>query len=100
MELKNILKLAGLDLTEKEKLLYQKQIGEVIDFNMSKLKGLEVKDVEPTFQTTSTAANLGEDEPRPSLSTEEVLANARDKEKNLFKVKAIFDPAKRERKQS
>lgn len=91
MELKNILKLAGLDLTEKEKLLYQKQIEEVIEFNMSKLRGLEVKDIEPTFQTTSSRANLSEDEPRPSLSTEEVLANARNKENDLFKVKAIFE---------
>lgn len=91
MELKNILKLAGLDLTEKEKLLYQKQIEEVIEFNMSKLGELEVKKIEPTFQTTSTLAFTDEDEPRPSLSTKEVLANAKDRENDLFKVKAIFE---------
>lgn len=91
MELKNILKLAGLDLTEKEKLIYQKQIEEVIDFNMSKLRELEVKEIEPTFQTTSTLAFTDEDEPRPSLSAKEVLANTGDKENDLFKVKAIFE---------
>ena len=49
---------------------------------------LDLADVEPTLHPLALSNVLAEDEPRPSLSVEEALANAPDSEDGAFRVPA------------
>ena len=50
---------------------------------------LDLSDVEPTSHPLDVVNAWDEDEPRPSLSREDALANAPDPEDGLFRVPAV-----------
>ena len=87
---KHVALLANLKLSEKEISKFQQQLSEILDY-VDQLKKLKTKGVEPTSQVTGLENVFQEDEPKPSLSQKEVLANAKQIEKGMFKVKAIFE---------
>lgn len=87
---KHVALLANLKLSEKEVKRFQKQLSDVLAY-VDQLKELNTKGVEPTSQVTGLENVLRKDESRPSLSQEEVLSGAKQKEKGMFKVKAIFE---------
>jgi aspartyl-tRNA(Asn)/glutamyl-tRNA(Gln) amidotransferase subunit C len=51
-----------------------------------KVSEVATDDVEPTSHPLDVVNVWGEDEPRPSISLEEALANARDRSAGFFKV--------------
>lgn len=89
-QVKHIAKLANLKLTSAEINKFQKQLSEVLEY-VEQLNKLNTKKVEPTSQVTGLENVFREDEPKPSLSQEEVLSGAKNTEKGMFKVKAIFE---------
>ncbi|MBU3957016.1 Asp-tRNA(Asn)/Glu-tRNA(Gln) amidotransferase subunit GatC [Patescibacteria group bacterium] len=89
-QVKHIAKLANLKLTSAEINKFQKQLSEVLEY-VEQLNKLDTKKVEPTSQVTGLENVFREDEPKPSLSQEEVLSGAKNTEKGMFKVKAIFE---------
>lgn len=89
-EVKHVADLAKLDLSEKEFVKFRKQLSDVVDF-ISKIDELDIKNVTPTSQTTGLENIFRDDITTPSLTQEEVLANAPSKYKGYFKVKAIFN---------
>ena len=90
-EVKHVVKLANLPLTDSEIRKFTSQLSEVIDYNMSLLEKVETKDVEPTAHVTGISNILREDETEPSLTSQEALQNAKETHNNFFKVKAILD---------
>ena len=89
-QVKHIAKLANLKLTSAEINKFQKQLSEVLEY-VEQLNELDTKRVEQTSQVTGLENVFREDEPKPSLSQEEVLSGAKNTEKGMFKVKAIFE---------
>jgi len=55
---------------------------------VGKVSELDLSDVEPTLHPLELSNVWAEDEPRPSLSVEEALANAPDRENDAFRVPA------------
>jgi len=89
-EVRHIAKLANLELTDKELARLQKQLSDTVDF-ISKIDELDIKNIEPTSQTTGLENVFREDTVRESLSQQKALANAKSQYKGFFKVKAIFE---------
>lgn len=89
-QVKHIAKLANLKLTSAEINKFQKQLSEVLEY-VEQLNKLNTKKVKPTSQVTGLESVFRKDEPTPSLSQKEVLSGAKSTEKDMFKVKAIFE---------
>ena len=86
-EVLHVARLARLDLTEEEIARFQEQLNAILEA-VGKVSELDLSDVEPTAHPLDLVNVWAEDEPRPSLSTEEALANAPDRDGNLFRVPA------------
>jgi aspartyl-tRNA(Asn)/glutamyl-tRNA(Gln) amidotransferase subunit C len=91
-EVRRIAALARLELSPEEEQLFAGQLSAILDY-VEQLKGLDVSGVEP--MTHALAAGEGtplrEDEVRPSLPIDEVLANAPEREGTTFKVPRIIE---------
>ena len=90
-EVKHVVKLANLPLTDQEIKKFTSQLSEVIGYNMSLLEKVDTKGVEPTAHITGVSNVLREDETEPSLTSKEALQNAKETHNDFFKVKAILD---------
>lgn len=88
-EVRHVAKLAQLGLSEEETEKFRKQLSTILEF-VSELQELDTKNTEPLSQTTGLKNVFREDEIRPSLTQEEALANAKERHKGYFKVKAIL----------
>lgn len=87
---KHVAHLAGLTLSEKEVIKFQKQLSDVLDY-VAQLNKVDTSKVEPTSQVTELENVFRDDKTTPSLSQEEVLSGAKKKHNNFFKIKGIFD---------
>ena len=90
IEIDKIAKLANLKLSHGEKAKLESQLEEVLGY-ISMLKGLSTENVEPIGHITGLENVTKEDEPRPSLSQEEALQNAKKTHNGFFEVDAIFE---------
>lgn len=88
-EVEHIADLARLKLSEKEKVKFQKELGKILEY-IDQLKELDVENVQPTSQVVRMENVLREDKVKPSLSQEEALSNAPDKEDGFFKVPRVI----------
>ncbi len=88
-EVEHIAQLARLELTEEEIARYREQLSDVLDY-VARLQGLDTRDIPPTASVLPPRTVLREDEPRPGLPREEVLANAAETEAGQFKVPPVF----------
>jgi aspartyl-tRNA(Asn)/glutamyl-tRNA(Gln) amidotransferase subunit C len=86
-EVLHVARLARLALTEEEVARFQEQLNAIIEA-VGKVSELDLSDVEPTAHPLDLVNVFGEDEPRPSLSLEDALANAPDAEDGYFGVPA------------
>ncbi len=78
-------KLALLDLTKEEIDLFTVQLSGVID-TARDMNALDLDGVEPTHHPLGLTNVMRDDEVRPSVDREEVLAQAPDVEDDRFKV--------------
>ncbi|MFH0988354.1 MAG: Asp-tRNA(Asn)/Glu-tRNA(Gln) amidotransferase subunit GatC [Parcubacteria group bacterium] len=85
----HLAKLARLDLTEKEKEKYAKQIGEILDY-VGKLSELDTKGVEPLAHVVDLKNVTRRDEPSQLSTPEKVLAEVPELKGKLIKVNRIF----------
>jgi len=81
----HVAKLAELDLTDEEVARLQEQLSAILEA-VGKVSELDLADVPPTAHPLSSVNVLGADEPRPSLSLDDVFANAPAREDDLFRV--------------
>ena len=88
---KHVALLSRLSLSDKELELYSRQLESILTY-IAKLNELDTKDTIPTSHALSTLKNVfRKDSPRPSLSNDDVLANARAKEGEFFKVPQVIE---------
>jgi len=90
-EIIHLAKLAGLNLTDKEVEKYKIQLEETISY-IENLNELDTEKVKPTSHTTSLTNVYFKDgqQNENAFSLSAVFRNAKNKEKNYFKVKKIF----------
>ena len=86
-QVEHVARLARLALTEDEVARFQTQLSAILEA-VGKVGELDLSGVEPTSHPLDLVNVFGEDEPRPSLPLEEVLANAPEPEGGFFSVPA------------
>jgi aspartyl-tRNA(Asn)/glutamyl-tRNA(Gln) amidotransferase subunit C len=84
-EVLHVARLARLALTEEEVDRLGGQLDAILEA-VGKVAELDLSGVEPTSHPLDLANVWADDEPRPSLSRDEVFANAPDREADFFKV--------------
>ena len=84
-EVLHVARLARLELTDDEVDRFTEQLSAILEA-VAKVAELDLSDVEPTAHPLDLVNVWAEDEPRPSLSVDEALANAPDRQDGFFKV--------------
>ncbi len=90
-EVEHVARLARLELSEDEKVRMTDQLDAILGY-IDKLNRLDTSQVEPMTTVIPVVSVMREDEVRPSLSLEEALANAPDREGDFFRVPRIIEP--------
>jgi aspartyl-tRNA(Asn)/glutamyl-tRNA(Gln) amidotransferase subunit C len=86
-EVLHVARLARLELTDDEVERFREQLNAILEA-VGKVSELDLADVEPTAHPLDLVNTWREDEPRPSLSVDEALSNAPDREGDFFRVPA------------
>jgi aspartyl-tRNA(Asn)/glutamyl-tRNA(Gln) amidotransferase subunit C len=84
--------LARIGLEPGDVEFYAEQLSGILA-HIDRLQQLDTEDIPPTAQVVEIASRLRDDEPRPSLSQEEALANAPSAVDGFFRVPAIQEEA-------
>ena len=91
-DVERIAALAHLELTGEEKQLFTRQLADILNY-AEQLQAIDTTGVPATAHVGLTAAGVERpDEPRPSLSTGDALANAPDgaPDAGLFRVPRVI----------
>lgn len=89
-EVEHIAELARLSLSEDEKALYQEQLSAILEY-AERLQALDTSAIPPTATVLPLRSVMRADEPRDSMSRDDVLANAPQVEAESFRVQAVMD---------
>lgn len=89
-EVEHLAKLARLGLSEEDKVKFEEQLSVILD-HFDVLNQLDTQGVPPTAHTLPLENVLSQDEPRPSLPPEEILANAPARDDDCFRVRAVLE---------
>ena len=89
-EVLHIALLARLGLTEDEVNKFREQLSNILE-NFEILQQVDTTGVPPTAQPNTLQNVLKEDEIKPSLPQEDVLANAPRKDGGFFRVRAVLE---------
>ncbi len=84
-EVLHVARLARLELAEEEIERLTVQLGAILEA-VGKVAELDLSDVPPTSHPLDLVNVWGEDEPHESLQLDEALANAPEREGDLFRV--------------
>jgi len=86
-EVLHVARLARLDLTDEEVERFGEQLDAILEA-VGKVAELDLTAVQPTAHPLDLVNVWRDDEPRPSLTPDESLANAPDRSGDLFRVPA------------
>ena len=86
-EVLHVARLARLALTDDEVERLTSELGAILDA-VGVVSELDLAEVEPTSHPLDLVNVWADDEPRPSLPLDDVLANAPETEDGLFRVPA------------
>ena len=89
-EVEHIAELARLALSDEELVLYQEQLSAILE-HFERLQELDTEAIPPTATVLPLCSVMRADEPRPSFSREDILANAPAAEEGCFKVPAVLE---------
>ncbi|MFH1169164.1 MAG: Asp-tRNA(Asn)/Glu-tRNA(Gln) amidotransferase subunit GatC [Chloroflexota bacterium] len=89
-EVMHIARLARVALTEAEMERMGGQLSDILD-NFEILRQVETEGVPPTAQSIALQNVMRDDVVAPSLTPEEVLANAPQREGDCFRVRAVLE---------
>ena len=89
-EVEHVARLARLALSPDEIERMRRELDGILGY-IDKLRALDVEGVEPTSHAVPLTDVTREDEPRPSLPAEDMLANAPDRAGELFRVPRILE---------
>jgi len=82
--------LARLGVTEAELERFKEQLSNILE-NFQILQQVDTTDVPPTAQSIPLQNVTKDDKVAPSLPPDDVLANAPQREGELFRVKAVLE---------
>jgi aspartyl-tRNA(Asn)/glutamyl-tRNA(Gln) amidotransferase subunit C len=89
-DVEHVARLARLDLSAAEKERMRTELDGILAY-IDKLRALDTRDVPPTSHAVPVTNVMREDEEWPSLPREEMLANAPDRHRDLFRVPKIIE---------
>jgi aspartyl-tRNA(Asn)/glutamyl-tRNA(Gln) amidotransferase subunit C len=87
-EVRHVAMLARLGLEPGDEAYYAEQLSGILE-HIDRRQQLDTEDIPPTAQVVQVASRLREDEPRPSLTKDEALANAPAAVNGMFRVPSI-----------
>ena len=87
-DVEHVAKLARLELTEEEKELYTKQLGDVLKY-VDQMNEVDTSSIKPMTQVIDFVNVMREDKVSYDLTKEQLMANAPDEENGFFKVPKI-----------
>ena len=90
INVEHVARLARLGLTDKEKELFRKQLGDILQY-AENLNKLEIKDVPPTSQAIPMKNVLREDVVEQTDDIDAIMANGPEVEDNMFRVPRIME---------
>jgi aspartyl-tRNA(Asn)/glutamyl-tRNA(Gln) amidotransferase subunit C len=82
--------LARLECSEEELALFTSQLNEIIE-HVNQLQAVNVNGVEPLSHPLDLHNVFRPDEPHPSLSAADMLANAPARQGDFYSVPAVLD---------
>lgn len=89
-QVRHIARLARLSLTSAEEERYQEQLSDILDY-AERLQAVDTAHLPATARVFDRPAPLRDDEVRPCLSREDILANAPEAEQGMFRVPPVLD---------
>jgi aspartyl-tRNA(Asn)/glutamyl-tRNA(Gln) amidotransferase subunit C len=89
-EVLHVARLARIGLTDADVEKFQQQLSSIIE-HFDVLSRIDTTGVEPTTHTLPLVGVMGKDEPRDSLTHEQVLANAPLEHDGYLRVRAVLD---------
>ena len=87
-EVRHVAMLARLGLEAGDVEFYADQLSGILA-HIDRLQQVDTEHIAPTAQVVEIASRLREDDPRPSLTQEEALANAPAAVNGFFRVPSI-----------
>ena len=87
-DVEHVAKLARLELTEEEKELYTKQLGDVLKY-VDQMNEVDTSNVKPMSHAIDFVNVMREDKVYYEQTKEELMANAPEEENGFFKVPKI-----------
>lgn len=90
-DVERIAALAQLDLTDDEKALFTRQLADILRY-AEQIQALDTSGVPATAHVNAGGSAERDDEPSPSLSVEDAVANAPDaaSDAGLFRVPRVM----------
>ncbi|MGA9292546.1 MAG: Asp-tRNA(Asn)/Glu-tRNA(Gln) amidotransferase subunit GatC [Ignavibacteriaceae bacterium] len=88
-DVEHIAELARLKFKEKELENFTHQLNDILSY-VEKLNELDTENVEPLSHPVENTNVFREDEVKPSVSREDALKNAPDKNESFFKVPKVI----------
>ncbi len=89
-QVEQVAMLARLGLSDEERERMREQLSSILA-HIDQLRDVDTSNVPPTAQVIPLAPTLREDVVQPSLTIDQVLANAPRTEGGFIKVRAILD---------
>ena len=89
-EVDHVARLARLTLSDAEKERMRRELDGILSY-IDKLRAPDTAGVPPTSHAVPMTNVMREDEPRPSLPREDMLANAPDPAGEFFRVPKIIE---------
>jgi aspartyl-tRNA(Asn)/glutamyl-tRNA(Gln) amidotransferase subunit C len=90
IDIEHVARLARLELTDDEKARLREELGAILE-HAAKIGEVATADVRPTASAIPRSNVLRPGEVTPSMSVEDVLANAPDREDDRFRVPRIVE---------
>ena len=87
-DVEHVAKLARLELTEEEKELYTKQLGDVLKY-VDQMNEVDTSSVKPMSHAVDFVNVMREDKVVYEHTKDELMANAPDEENGFFRVPKI-----------
>ncbi len=88
-DVEHVATLANLELSSEELATFTAQLDSILTF-FEKLQELDTEGIEPTFQISVFHNPFREDKVEPSISEEDALKNAPEKDNGYFKVPKVI----------
>ena len=89
-QVEHVARLARLGLSEEETTRLEQQLSQILE-TMRTIDRVDTSTIPPTAQVIPLEPVLRDDEVRPSLTVEQVLANAPRSENGFIKVRAVLE---------